>query len=87
MVGTDISLKAAIVVSLENFKNTGITVAIAVARLREVSVLEMLYVSDVSECDSVTVLANDVCNVVFGVCAKASRAKGEAVIGGGLPPE
>ena len=81
VVGTDISLKSSVVVRLEDIKNAGIAVAIAVARLGEVAIGEMLYVSDVSESYSVTMLANDVCNVIFGVCTKASRAKREAVVG------
>ena len=57
-------------VCLEDFKNAGIAVAIAVACLGEVSVFKVLHVSDVRKGDSVAMLANDVGHIVFGVGAK-----------------
>ena len=48
VVGTDITLESAVVVCLEDLKNTRITVAVAMACLGEVSVFKMLYVSDMS---------------------------------------
>ena len=45
MVGADVALKTAIVVCLKDLKNTCVTVAISMARLREIAVFKMLYVS------------------------------------------
>ena len=79
VVGTDVSLKAAVVVCLENIKNTRVAVAVAVACLGEVSVFKVLDVTDVGKSYSVTMLANDICNIVVGICTKASGAKSETV--------
>ena len=57
VVGTDVAVIATVVVSLEDLKNTCVTVAISVARLGEVAIGEVLYVSDMSESDSVAVLS------------------------------
>ena len=52
VVGTDVTVVATVVVSLKDIENAGVTVAISVARLGEVTVLEVLNVSDVSKCNS-----------------------------------
>ena len=67
MVRTDVALVAAIMIGLEDLQNAGLTVAIAVAGLREVSVLEVLDIADVRKSDAVAVLANDLSNVVVRI--------------------
>ena len=78
VVGADIALEAAVMIRLEDIENTGVTVAVSVACFGEVTVFKMLYVSDMSESNPVTVLAHYVCYVVVGVCIKASGAEGDA---------
>ena len=68
MVGTDVSFKATVVVCLEDFKNSGISIAVTVACLGKISVFKMLYVSNMCKCDSIAMLTDYLCNVVFGVC-------------------
>ena len=64
VVGTDVALEAAIVVSLEDLKNTRVAVAVAVAGLGEVAILKVLDVTHMSEGDPVAMLADDFCHVV-----------------------
>ena len=81
MVGTDVTLEAAIVVGLQHFQDAGIAVAIPMGGFREVAVIKVLDVTDVGKSDAVAMLADDVGHVVVGVGVKAAGAKGQAVAG------
>ncbi len=81
VVGTDVTVEAAVVVRLENVQNTRIPITAQVAGLREVSVWEMFHVPDVGEGDAVAMLAHDVRHVVVGIGVQAARAQGQAVVG------
>ena len=81
MVGTDIALEAAVVVSLQDIQNAGVAVAVAVGSFREVTVVKVLDITDVGESDAVAVLADDVGNIVVGVGVQRAGAQGQAVAG------
>ena len=74
MVGADIALKAVVVVSAQDLDDAGLTAAIAVGSLREVTVIKVMDVADVSESDAVAVLADDLGNIVVGVGVQAAGA-------------
>ena len=48
--------------------------------LGEVAVGEVVDVADVSKCNAVAVLADDLSNIVVGVCVQAAGAQGQAVV-------
>ena len=74
MVGTDVALKAAVMVSAQDLDDAGLAAAIAVSSLAEIAVLEVMDVADVGKCNTVAVLADDGSNIVVGVCVQAARA-------------
>ena len=80
MVGADIALKAVVVVSAQDLDDAGLTTAIAVGSLREVTVIKVMDVADVSESDAVAVLADDLGNIVVGVGVQAAGAQSQAVV-------
>ena len=80
VVGTDISLKATVVVCLEYFENACVAVTVAVAGFGEISVFKMLDVADMCKGDAVAMLADDVCHVGIGIGVETAGAKGEAVV-------
>ena len=81
MVGTDVALVAGLVVSLDDVDDLGLAVAVAVGSLGEVTVLEVLDVTDVSESDAVNMLADDGGNVVVGIGVQGAGAQSQAVVG------
>ena len=80
VVGANIAVETTVVVRLQNIENTGVAVAITMARLGKIPVLKMLYVADMRERDSITMLSDDVCHIVVGVGVQATRTEGEAVV-------
>ena len=70
MVGTNVAFKATVVVSLQNFQNAGVAIAIPVRSLGKVAVFEVLDVADVGESNAVAMLANDICHIIIGISTK-----------------
>ena len=60
VVRTDVAFVTALVVSLQDLQDAGLTVAVTVGSFGEVTVLEVLDVTDVSESDAVAVLTDNV---------------------------
>ena len=81
VVGTDVALKATVVVGLQDLQNAGVAIAIPVGGLREVTVLEMLDITDMGKSDAVAVLAHHIRHIVGGIRAQAAGAQGQAVVG------
>ena len=81
MVGTDVALEAAVVVSLQDVQNAGLAVAVTMAGLGEVAIVEVLDVTNVGKGNAVAVLANDLRNIVVGVGVQRTGAQGQAVVG------
>ena len=48
VVGTDVAFVAALVICLQDFQNAGLAVTVTVGSFGEVTILEMLDVTDVS---------------------------------------
>ena len=81
MVGADIALEAAVVVGFQNLQNAGLAVAVAVRRLGEVAVREVLHIADVRERNAVAVPAHDGGDVVCGIGVERAGAERQAVVG------
>ena len=67
-------------VGFQNFQNTGIAVAVPMARLGEVPVFKMPDVADMGKCNAVAVLADDFRHVIVGVCVERAGAQGQAAV-------
>ena len=67
-------------VSAHHLNDAGLAAAVAVRSLREVAVGEVVDVADVTESNTVAVLADDLGTVIVGVCVQAAGAQGQAVV-------
>ena len=67
-------------VGAQDLDDAGLAAAVAVSSLGEVAVGEVVDVADVSKCNTVAVLADDLSNIVVGVCVQAAGAQGQAVV-------
>ena len=81
VVRADIALEPAVMVCLEDIQDACVPVAVPVAGLGEIPVLEVLHIADMGKRDPVAVLADNAGHIVLRIRVQAAGTKGKAIIG------
>ena len=82
MVRADISFPSCVMVSPKDIDDSCLAAAVPVGGFREVSIREVMDISDVGESDPLAMLPYYFSTVVIRICIKASCAECKAVIWG-----